>query len=171
MTSYIRGSDNFNDEYSRIIQITSELITAETSQTIGVNITTVGSIKKTIITKEANSKFLVYARWFGEVSGAWDVMFNIRINGVGMNGSGTMVAQGLTAPAQSYIGDDNDSTPETVSVMTLADPRLPARVPITIDLAVVANGDRTMWTNRCYNASTASGYERGTSEIIIREVK
>lgn len=171
MTSYITGSSNFNDAYSRIIQITNELITAESSQTVGVTITTVGGIKKSIITKENNSKFLIYARWFGEVSGAWDVMFSIRINGVGMNGSGVMAAQGLTAPVQSYPNDDNNSTPETMSIMTLADPRLPAGTPVTIDLAVVANGDRTIWTNRCYNASTDPNFEKGTSEIIIREVK
>lgn len=173
MTSYIRGSDNFTDEHSRIIQVASEVFTTEMSQTLSTTIfSAVGDIKKTITTIEDNSKFLVYARWFGEVAGAWDVMFSIRFNGVAMNGSGTSTGQGITVPAQSHTAsDNNDSTPEVLSVRILAEPKLPAGTVVNIDLAAVAHSSRTIWTNRLHNASTDTNYERGTSELIIQEVK
>lgn len=173
MTTYIRGSDNFSTNYSRIIQVVGQVFSAQTTQTITTTDMVVNGMTVIFNTKEANSKFVIYTRWFGEAAGEWENVWNIRVNGNRVNSGIGMVntalfSQGMSVAGQSYIGDDNSSTPECLTMMTNLAPNFPFNSTVTVELIVSSFNSRTMWSNRCFG--TGIGYETGTSEIIIMEV-
>jgi len=154
----------------KVLQVVSYLTATQASQTITTTDTVVNGISKAITPLGANSKFLVTVRWVGEVSTAWDAIFNIQMDGTRVNINSQGRGYGLGSPMQSYIADNNDSTPENFNISTLVSTSSVVGTAITFRLVADAHSSRTMWTNRCFNASTNGNYERGTSEIIITEI-
>jgi hypothetical protein len=92
------------------------------------------------------------------------------MDGVRVNIDGQGRGYGLTMPAQSYgDGTNDDSTPETVNMTTLVSTSSVVGTAITFSLVADNDASRTLWNNRCFGAP-ASGYEAGTSEMIITEI-
>ena len=128
-----------------------------------------------ITPKSANSKILIQARWFGELSGAdrvYNSVFAITRNGTRINyqtGTST-VASGLTIPALSYEGTDADSTGETMSLFTTDSPASTSL--LTYKLVYISSGNGgTISTNRVMSWNNQSGgYELGTSGMILMEI-
>ena len=154
-----------------VLQVVSYLTATQGSQTITTTDSIVNSITKVITPLGANSKFLVTVRWFGEVSGAWDVPFNIHMDGVRVNINGQGRGYGLVMPAQSYSDayQNDSSTPETVNMSTLVSTSSVVGTAITFSLVADAGGSRTLWNNRCFSGA-GGNYEAGTSELIITEI-
>lgn len=128
------------------------------------------NLSLTITPKRANSRFRIDVRWFGEVPSAWDVTMGITRNGTAIN---LPTQEGsrhgcLSMPQQSYVQDDNDSTPEYAFYSTVDTPNTTS--PITY-AAVYRNysGTRTIWTGRVFSGTTNGNYEQGSQEIIITE--
>ena len=153
----------------KVLQVVSNLVATQGSQTITTTDSVVNGITDIVTPKGANSSFLVTVRWFGEVGNAWDVPFNLHMDGVRVNVNGQGRGYGLAMPSQSFgQGADDDSTPETVNFSTLVETSSVVGTPITFRLVADSNSNRTLWNNRCF--STGADYERGTSEIIITEI-
>lgn len=154
-----------------VLQMVSYLTATQASQVLNGTDQVVNGITKQITPLGNNSKFLVTVRWFGEVSNAWDTPFNIHMDGVRVNIDGQGRGYGLGIPNQSSaVGNDNNSTPETLNMSTLVSTSSVIGTPITFSLVADTQGTNTMWTNRCYSIS-AINFERGTSEIIVTEIK
>jgi hypothetical protein len=159
-----------NGSFGKVLQVVNVLTTTQASQTLLTSDTQVGLLTKSITPLGANSKFLISARWFGEVANVQDVCFNIQQDGTRVNINGQGRGYGLAMPLLSYYGLDNDSTPENVNFTTLVSTS--SAVGTAIVFKVVADhtlSSQTMWNNRCFTAST-DNYERGTSELIITEI-
>ncbi len=154
-----------------VLQMVSYLTATQASQVLNGTDQIVNGITKQITPLGNNSKFLVTVRWFGEVSNAWDTPFNIHMDGVRVNIDGQGRGYGLAMPQISYaLSNDNNSTPETLNMSTLVSTSSVIGTPITFSLVADTQGTNTMWTNRCYSIS-AINFERGTSEIIVTEIK
>lgn len=171
MTATITGMNTFNTENNvRVLQVHSALFTTQASQTLGTTDLVIGGITTAFTSIGTNSKYLIYARWFGEISSAWDTCWNIRVNGTRVGSAGTGAGKAMTLPGQTYIDTNDDSTPENLTVMHLHNSSIAASTSITIDLtAIVYTGTVTVWTNRCF-AAPAADRETGTSELIIQEI-
>ncbi len=154
-----------------VLQMVSYLTATQASQVLNGTDQIVNGITKQITPLGNNSKFLVTVRWFGEVSNAWDTPFNIHMDGVRVNIDGQGRGYGLAMPQISYaLSNDNNSTPETLNMSTLVSTSSVIGTPITFSLVADTQATNTMWTNRCYSTS-AINFERGTSEIIVTEIK
>ena len=156
-----------------VLQVVNFISTAKTSQTIVTSDTLVSDITKSITPLGDNSKFLVNIRWFGEVDTGWGIVFNIHMDGTRVNVNGqTNTWTGLAMPVTTYgLSSDNDSTPDTANFSTVVTTSAPAGTAIVFKLmGAVGSGSRVLWTNRCFGNAGQSGYENGTSEIIITEI-
>jgi len=154
-----------------VLQMVSYLTATQASQVLNGTDQVVNGITKQITPLGNNSKFLVTVRWFGEVSNAWDTTFNIHMDSTRVNINGQGRGYGLAMPQQSSaVGNDNNSTPETLNMSTLVSTSSVIGTPITFSLVADTQATNTMWTNRCYSIS-AVNFERSTSEIIITEIK
>ena len=153
-----------------VLQMVSYLTATQASQVLNETDQVVNGITKQITPLGNNSKFLVTVRWFGEVSNNWDTCFNIHMDGTRVNIDGQGRGYGLAMGAISYaLSNDNDSTPETLNMSTLVSTSSVIGTPITFSLVADTQGTNTMWTNRCFNATSTK--EKGTSEIIITEIR
>jgi len=152
-----------------ILQVVNKVISTQGSQTITGSDTQVGSgtdFDLSITPKGNGSKFIVSARWFGEVDVTWDVSFNIQRNGVRINTINNSNKHGLSM-ATSTLQGNNDSTPEIMYLQTVDSTGSTIGTAITYTLiAVSSSGNHTMWTNRCFGSS----HETGISELMIMEV-
>ena len=153
----------------KVLQVVSYLTATQASQTVSTTDVVVNGISKAITPLGANSKFLVTVRWVGEVSSAWDAIFNIQMDGTRVNMNSQGRGYGLGSPVQSYIADNNSSTLENCNISTLVSTSSVVGTAITFRLVADSNGAKTMWTNRCF-AISSDAYEKGTSEIIITEI-
>lgn len=171
MESIFRGADNFDTANRIILQTISKVFRNLITQTITTTADNViGGMTITLTTKGTNSKFIIYTRWFGEANAGQDVVFNFRANGARINGSGTNYWNGMMMPRHSYIAGDDNSTPETMEMMTVISPSLSVGTSLTIDLTAIANSSKTIWTNRTFGVQSSTGFEVGTSELIIQEI-
>jgi len=159
----------------KTLQVVSRTITTRGSQTIAANTDTqVGAgtdFILNVIPVATGSSFLIEYRWFGEVASAWDIVFNVHRDGVRVNNTG-LIKAGLSMATQTYgVVANDDSTPEIMHLRTLDKSGSTAGTPIQFKLVAAAmSAAKTMWTNRCFNANAANGYEHGVSEIIITEI-
>ena len=156
---------------SGILQVVNKVISTQGSQTIGATDTQIGTgtdFDLSITPKGAGSKFVVSARWFGEVSVAWDVVFNIQRNGVRINTDGATASNrlGLSMATLTYQTADDSSTPEVMHVQTVDSTGSTIGTTITYTLVAAASAGRTMWTNRTFGGAG----EYGVSELMIMEV-
>tara|TARA_B110000285_G_scaffold31193_1_gene32181 strand:- start:29158 stop:29766 length:609 start_codon:yes stop_codon:yes gene_type:complete len=154
-----------------IIQVVNKVISTQGSQTIGTTDTQIGTgtdFDISITPKGAGSKFVVSARWFGEVNNAWNVVFNIQRNGARINTDGATASNklGLSMATLTYYAADDASTPEMMHVQTVDSTGSTIGTTITYTLVASSTIGPTMWTNRTFG----SLYEKGVSELMIMEV-
>ena len=135
------------------------------------------NIYKAITPVGNNSKFLVQVRWNGEVShgGQWNAGWNILRDGNRINSSGNDPWDSIQSFTLNYTAVDNDSTGEGMTTFVLDTTGSTSGVSTTYQLAFSNNnsGTLTVFTNRCFNDSTANGatgYENWSSEMIITEI-
>jgi len=156
---------------SGILQVVNKTISTQGSQTIGTTDTQIGTgtdFDLSITPKGAGSKFIVSARWFGEVAGSWDVVFNIQRDGVRINTDGATAYNklGLSVATHTYPVVANDATtPEVMHVQTVDSTGSTIGTAITYTLVASGGVARVMWTNRTFTLD-----ETGISELIIMEV-
>ena len=153
-----------------VLQVVNKTISTQGSQTIGTTDTQIGTgtdFDISITPKGNGSKFIVTARWFGEVATAWNLVFNIHRDGVRINvGGSTNNRLGLSMATQTYGQvTDNASTPEILNLQTVDSTGSTVDTPITYTLVASGGASYTMWTNR-----TFTGVEYGISELIVMEV-
>ena len=153
-----------------VLQVVNKTISTQGSQTIGTTDTQIGTgtdFDISITPKGNGSKFIVTARWFGEVATAWNLVFNIHRDGVRINvGGSTSNRLGLSMATQTYGQvTDNASTPEILNLQTVDSTGSTVDTPITYTLVASGSSSYTMWTNRTFN-----GVEYGISELIVMEV-
>jgi hypothetical protein len=155
-----------------VLQVVNFISTAKTSQSASTTDTIVSDITKSITPLAANSKFLVNIRWFGEAATAWNIIFNIHMDGTRVNtNGGTAFYTGLATLASAYgSGADDDSTPNSANFSTLVTTSAPAGTALVFKLVASSGTGYTIWTNRVFGSAGASGYENFTSEIIITEI-
>lgn len=140
--------------------------------TLAVNNTwqNVPNLTLDITPKSATSKFKIEVRWFGEMSNAWNMVFGISRNGTFINLptlEGTR-NQAIGMPCQTYVSDDNNSTPELSYMATFDSPNTAST--ITYRLAARNYDGGTLYTGRVYDGSVlGSNYEQGSTEMIITE--
>ena len=153
-----------------ILQVVNKVISTQGSQTIATTDTQIGTgtdFDISITPKGNGSKFIVTARWFGEVATAWNLVFNIHRDGVRINvGGSTSNRLGLSMATQTYGQvTDNASTPEILNLQTVDSTGSTVDTPITYTLVASGSSSYTMWTNR-----TFTGVEYGISELIVMEI-
>ena len=152
----------------KILQTVSVLTTTQASQAITTSDTQLGLLTKAITPLGANSKFLVYVRWFGEVLEPYNVCFNIQMNGTRVNVNSGGRGYALAVPLLSFHLNE-DSTPENANFQTLVSTSSVIGTAITFRAVVDAFSSRTLWNNRCFG-TPSSGSEASTSELIITEL-
>ena len=152
-----------------ILQVVNKTISTQGSQTIGTTDTQIGTgtdFDISITPKGNGSKFIITARWFGETSNAWNIVFNIHKDGVRINtGGSTSNRLGLSMATQTYVADNNSTTPEIMNLQTVDSTASTIDTPITYTLVASGGASYTMWTNRTFN-----GVEYGISELIVMEI-
>lgn len=161
ITSYPSGS---------AVQMKSTLYQWYNSLTLNGSWQNVPNMTLSITPKTASSKIKIEVRWFGEVSSAWDVVFGISRGGTIINlptqeGSRNT---SLGMPCQSYVHDDNNSTPELSFISTIDTPN--TTNPITYTLVARCPNGQALLTGKVYDTGVVgSNYEQGSTEMIITE--
>ena len=171
MASVIRGSDNF-DSGKAVLQTVSVLTTAQGTQALTANTeVVVTGLTIDVVPRGANSKFLIQARQFGESTTNENDIYNILQDGTRVNiGGSTLTYAGLSMATVSFgHTNDSNSTPEILTLSTLVSTSSVVSTTITFALAITSNVSKTLYLNRCVGAP-ASGYEVGSSEIIVTEI-
>ena len=155
----------------KVLQVVSTLFAAQGSTTITTaDTSTIPAITHTITPLGTGSKFLINVRWFGETIDADSVVAHICRNSARINEANTLNYHGLSMSTQTYgAGNNNDSTPDILTLTTLDTTGSTAGTAITYELKFSGPGSNTVWTNRCFGAPQ-NGYETGISEIIITEI-
>lgn len=153
-----------------VLQVKSYVYTWYNSVTLTDQWQQIPNLSLSITPKRANSKFRIDIRWFGEVSSAWDVTMGITRNGSIINLPTQEYSRHgcLAMPQQTYVQDDNDSTPEYAFYSTIDAPG----TTNTITYAAVFrcySGTRTIMTGRVFSGTSNGNYEQGSQEIIITE--
>lgn len=173
MASVIRGSDTFDSSITgTILQVVSKTISTQGSQTIAVTDTQIGTgddFQISITPKGNNSKFIVSVRWFGEISTAWEAVFNILRDGARINTTNNLNYHGLSMPTTTYQAGDNNSTPDILNLQTLDSTGSTKGILTTYTLVCSDFNAATMWTNRCFG-TVGANYETGISELMVMEV-
>lgn len=156
-----------------VIQAVSTLYSDLVSYTVVANVDTdVPGLSITVVPKLSSSKFLIIVRHYMEIADGWNVMFNIKRDGVRLHTLSNNPWDGLSAATLSYGGAvDNSSTPEMLNIQTLDLGGSVAGVPITYKLVSSSTAARTCWVNRTFSSSGQTSYENGSSEIIVLEFK
>ena len=138
------------------------------------NYTDVPGLSVNITPRSANSKIYITARVFGEYnpqSGNWNTVFAVKRNGTTINlppQPGTLPL-GHHMSTLTYLAADQDSTPEVVFFDCFDSPANTATQTYNVSMCTVDAG-QSYFLNRCVNAATAGGYERGTSSITVFEI-
>ena len=154
-----------------VLQVVSYLATANGSQSIGQTDAVMNGMTKDVTPKGANSDFLVEARWWGEINSPHAFCFNITMGGTRQNAPGNYYWQGL-AMGIPGLSANFDSSPERVQVSTLIE-NSSSVIGTDITFALIGSYDSTItiYNNRCSGNAPQAGYEQGTSELIITEIK
>ena len=127
-----------------------------------------------ITPKRSNSKIIIHARWFGEMTPAdtiYNSIFGLSRNGtqVGRQEGTSTVTSGLTAPTRTYENADANSTPETATFFVTDTPGTAST--LTYKMTFMSGNTGTLYTGRTIGwANQTSGYELGTCSMIAMEV-
>lgn len=128
-----------------------------------------------ITPKSINSRIVIQARWFGEMTPqgvVWDSVFGVSRNGVQIarqtDPSGTVI-NGITTASISYTADDANSTPEVMNLSISDFPTTTSEVVYKITFLSSVGG--TLFTNRMVGWSgNVTGYELGTCSMMLMEI-
>lgn len=162
-----------------VIQVVNVDYLGRAAQSFPQNTTVnIVGLEAKITPRSSNSKIIIQARWFGEMASqgaAWDSVFGVARNGTQIGrqteGVGSTIQNGVTAAAQSYVADDASSTPETMSLFISDIPGSTAELTYNITFNSSITNGGTLYTNRTVVwAGQATGYELGTSSIMLMEV-
>ena len=153
-----------------VLQVKNSIYQSYNSMTIDAGWYNIPSMNVTITPTASNSFFRIDVRWFGEVVSAWDVVFGITRNGALINMPSQEGSRNgsLAVPLQSYIDDNNDSTPEYVCFSTIDYPNTSAN--LTYQFVTRAWSSRTLYNGRVFSGTTNWNYEQGSMEIIVTEI-
>ena len=160
-----------------VLKVVSTLYATPSSQSISAGTdTNITGLTATITPYSTSSKILVFTRWYGEWSGSSPhdhIYFILRNTTTKINAqTGTSNRMsGLATVSTNYqtTGDwNNDSTPETLTFMTLDSPSSTSALTYTV--ACRYNNAGTLYTNRTVADTDSANYERGTSELILMEI-
>jgi len=159
-----------------VLKVVSTLYTTPSSQSISANTdTNITGLTATITPYSTSSKILIFVRWFGETSSSdpHDSVYFIARNGTKINtqtSTGNRISGMATISTNYQSGGswNNDSTPETLTFMTLDSPSSTSALTYTVACRYFNAG--TLYTNRTVADSDGANYERGTSEIILMEI-
>lgn len=174
------GTDFMIDGYPRmpgqIIQVVNTYLTTPASQTMTSGYTTyndISGLAATITPRSTSSKIYMTVRWFGEFnpqSANYNYMWSVKRNGtvLGQPSQPGSLVIGIHMTAISYWANDADSTPETLFFDYYDSPA--STSALTYQVCLAGTDALTLYTNRCVNATTSGGYERGTSSITLFEI-
>lgn len=153
------------------IQMVSTIYQWYNSVALTTSWVNVPNMSVSITPKYLNSKIKVDIKWFGETQTAWDAVFAITRNGTLINIPTAVSTRdyGLGIPCQTYIADDNNSTPELCNMSTVDKPL--STTLVTYNLVCMCNTTgRTLMTGRVFDSSVlGSNYEQGTCEMVLTE--
>lgn len=152
------------------LQVVSSIYRSYNTMTLTDGWNNVPGIEVNITPRFVNSRIRIDVRWFGEVSSAWDVTFGITRNGTVINLPTQEASRHgcLGMPNQSYVQDDNDSTPEFSFYSTIDVPNTTSTITYRM-VARCYSGSRSMITGRVFSGATTGNYEQGSCEIIATE--
>lgn len=159
-----------------IVQSNTTYTVTPFSYSIPASITTytdIPTITVNITPKSIRSKIYITARIFGEYNPQtvnWNTVYVIKRNGVPINlpaQPGTLII-GHHMATLSYLADNADSTPEPCFFDMIDTPN--STNTLTYTVATSSDTASTHFINRCVNATTAGGYERGSSSITVFEI-
>ena len=155
-----------------IIQVQSKVLVDEVVYSTAVGHNDIPGLNVTITPKYSNSKFKIYIRLVGEVSGAsphntlLGLRYTISGGSAGWVNHGTHNTNynGLSSICMGYHGDDQGSTADSFTATTVTS--IATSSPITFQVTMFDEYNRTHYVNRCVN----SGNEAYSSEIIVEEI-
>ena len=154
------------------VQMVSSLYQWYNSVSLSTSWVDVPNMSLTITPKFDNSKIKVEMRWFGETQTAWDAVFGITRNNALINYPQNTSNRnfGLAIPCQTYVADDNNSTPELAYIYTVDTPNSRG-VPVTYRLVCKCNTTgRTLITGKVFDTGNGgTNYEQGSCEVILTE--
>jgi len=164
-----------------VLQCQNVYVTDRTSQSIAQNQTASSATNITGMTlnvtpKFANSKMIIQARWCGEfssvASAGWNNMFVIQRDNVpiGMPTQQGNRTRGHMPASMGYYANDNDSTLENCMWDTVDFPNTTSQVTYTAGIYSGWATGYTLYNNRTVNSNTNSGFEDGTSSIVVWEI-
>ena len=164
-----------------VLQCQNMYVTDRTSQSIAQNQTASSATNITGMTlnvtpKFASSKMIIQARWCGEfssvASAGWNNMFVIQRDNVpiGMPTQQGNRTRGHMPASMGYYANDNDSTLENCMWDTVDFPNTTSQVTYTAGIYSGWATGYTLYNNRTVNSNTNSGFEDGTSSIVVWEI-
>lgn len=155
----------------QVLQVKTTFLNWYTSMTLTNAWQTVPNMTVDITPKFVNSKIRIDVRWFGEVSSAWDVTFGVTRNGVPINLPTQELSRYgcLGMPNQSYVQDDNDSTPESSNFFTIDTPNTTSTLTYAMVSRAYTSDGRVQWNGRVYSGTTNGNYEQGSMSITATE--
>jgi hypothetical protein len=159
-----------------VIQVINVDNVTRTSQGVAAStILDISGLVATITPKSNTSKIIIQARWFGEVTAQavlWDSIFGVSRNGVQIGRQpdpGATVISGISIGTLSYTADDASSTPEVMNFFLSDSPN--STSALTYRITFLSSAAGTIYTNRTVGwANQATGFELGTSSIMLMEV-
>lgn len=135
--------------------------------------TTFPSLEVSITPFSANSKFLIFARVFGEPTyDEHGVHYCIRRNTTQIN-LGQEAASRITimhAGHSAYHGGDNETTPTSPTIVTYDTPGTSDSITYTVQVKNQYNNAYTYYYNRTIADADAGSNERGSSELVVMEI-
>lgn len=155
----------------QVLQVQTTYYNWYNSMTLTGSWQTVSGLSVNITPKFNNSKIRVDVRWFGEVSSAWDVTFGVTRNGTAINLPTQQSSRYgcLGMPNQSYVQDDNDSTPESSNFFTIDSPNTTSAITYAMVVRAYTSDSRAFWTGRVFNGTSTGSYEQGSTSITVTE--
>tara|TARA_R110000803_G_scaffold185091_1_gene247425 strand:- start:233 stop:772 length:540 start_codon:yes stop_codon:yes gene_type:complete len=157
-----------------VLQTVNKVVSTQGSQTINTTDSQVGSgtdFDISITPLGSGSKFIISVRWFGEVNGPEDVVFNLQRGGTRINTTSNNAWHGLSKPCITYGQANNfSSTPEIMYLQTVDSTGSTIGSAITYTLVVTSDQSVALYTNRSQGNAGASGYENGISELQVVEI-
>lgn len=153
-----------------VIQMVSTLYRSYNSVSLSTTWVDVPNMSLDITPRSTSSRIKVEMRWFGETQVAWDCVFGITRNGTLINmPSVTTRNPAIGVPCQTYVSDDNNSTPELCFMSTIDAPATTSTLTYKMVARCNTTG-RTLMTGRVFDSGVQqSNYEQGSCEIILTE--
>jgi len=155
----------------KILQVVQTYYDTPTSQSISAaTYTDITGLSATITPSSTSSRIIIHARWFGENLNSHDAGVGLKRNGsiIGNPTSPGSRKPCMTLPNLSFYDNDNDSTPETAELWYVDSPSSTSSTTYT--MCYLNGSATTLYTNRTFGDVNSSGYERGTSVMILMEV-